>query len=222
MCGVFFSCREEDLIEKALSRKLSKERSAILDDRTTRRFDDKATEPKHNMVILSPTMIRERSRTESILDEERSMNETSSKMGNTPSSRVSSRFQNIWVNLDTKKPDAFLSSQRPLILRVPQSESFSSLSNIMKRIQPQPSSSGLLKRGSKAAVSELSHSMMDLSVHKTDTNDVPVPRFKASVSVYIHHISLCICLWREGVMERRCLRIDYRSLRVRHSNHSLK
>lgn len=60
----------------------------------------------------------------------------------------------------------------------------------MKRLQPQQSSSGLIKRGSRAAVSELSQSMMDLGVHKTDTNDVPVPRFKTPVSVYIYHISL--------------------------------
>ncbi len=93
-----------------------------------------------------------------------------------------------------KNRNAFPSSQRPLILRVPQADSFSSLSDLMKRFQPQKSSSGLLRRGSKAAVSEMSQSMMDLSVHNTDTNDVPVPRFKASVSVSIQCVSLCVYL----------------------------
>lgn len=54
----------------------------------------------------------------------------------------------------------------------------------MKRIQPQQSTSGLLRRGSKAAVSELSQSMLELSVPNTDDDrGAPVPRFKAAVSV---------------------------------------
>uniref|UniRef100_A0A8C9XMA5 Family with sequence similarity 83 member E n=1 Tax=Sander lucioperca TaxID=283035 RepID=A0A8C9XMA5_SANLU len=66
----------------------------------------------------------------------------------------------------------------------PPSGSFSSLSDIMKRIQPQQSTSGLLRRGSKAAVSELSQSMLELSVPNTDDDrGAPVPRFKAAVSV---------------------------------------
>ncbi|XP_035518577.1 uncharacterized protein fam83e [Morone saxatilis] len=144
--------RVECIIQKNLSRQLSKEKSTNLDDR--RRVDDKATEPAHNMPILSSTKRREHSKREPVLEEENSK-KTSSKMENTPSSR------------------------KPLILRVPQSESFSSLSDIMKKIHPQPSSSGLLKGGSRAAVSEMSQSMMDLSIH-TDTNDErAVPRFKA-------------------------------------------
>lgn len=55
----------------------------------------------------------------------------------------------------------------------------------MKRIQPRQSTAAAQSRGSKAAVSELSQSMMDLSVHKKDTNNVPVPRFKPTVSVFI-------------------------------------
>lgn len=68
---------------------------------------------------------------------------------------------------------------------MPQSESFSSLSDIMKRIQHQQST-GLMKRGLKATATEVSQSMMDLSVHNKDTNNergVPVPRFIGSVSV---------------------------------------
>lgn len=97
----------------------------------------------------------------SILEEKRGINETSKpKVENTPSSR------------------------KPIILRIPQSDSYSCLSDIMKRFRPQQSTSGLFRRGSKAAVSEMSRSMMDLSMHNTDTNHGdrgnPVPRFRAS------------------------------------------
>ncbi|XP_033482899.1 uncharacterized protein fam83e [Epinephelus lanceolatus] len=148
--------RVERIINKAFSRQLSIEKNTNLDDSTTR-LDDKATEPVHNMIILSSSKRKERSRREATLPEDSSINEISSKVENTPSSR------------------------KPIILRVPQSESFSSLSDIMKRIQPQQSTPGLLKRGSKAAVSEMSRSMMDLSVHNADDDrGVPVPRLKAS------------------------------------------
>lgn len=83
-----------------------------------------------------------------------------------------------------------------MILRVPESESFSSLSDIMRRIQPRQSTSGLFRRAPKTAVSEMSQSMMDLSVLNTDKNHdekgVPVPRFKTTVSVYIFCSSLCM------------------------------
>ncbi|XP_041639527.1 protein FAM83F [Cheilinus undulatus] len=147
----------EQELEKALSRQLSTEKKKITDDKT--RPEDKAKEQTPNMVPLTPTKRRARSRKESIPEEEsRITNETCSKVENTPSSR------------------------KPLILMVPQSESFSSLSDIMKRIQLKESSSGRHKRTSKAAVSEMSRSMMDLSTANTDTSNdergVPVPRFK--------------------------------------------
>ncbi|KAK6321680.1 hypothetical protein J4Q44_G00086560 [Coregonus suidteri] len=58
--------------------------------------------------------------------------------------------------------------RRPLILKVPQSESFTSLSDIMRRLQPRQSSSAQLRRGAMTTVSDLSSSMMDLSVMHTD------------------------------------------------------
>ncbi|XP_070813711.1 protein FAM83G [Chaetodon trifascialis] len=152
--------RVEHMIERSYSRQFSREKGTDLDDRTTTRADDKATEPTHNMVLLSSTKRGEPSRREPLLAEESSFNKTSSKVENTPCSR------------------------KPLILRVPQSESFSSLSDIMRRLKPQQSASGQLNRGSKGAVSELSQSMIELSVHNTDTKDeggTPVPRFKAAV-----------------------------------------
>lgn len=52
----------------------------------------------------------------------------------------------------------------------------------MKRIHQQDDPAGPVPRGAKGAVSELSLSMRDMSVHKPDINHVPVPRLKASVS----------------------------------------
>ncbi|XP_034547864.1 uncharacterized protein LOC117818852 isoform X2 [Notolabrus celidotus] len=150
--------RVERNIEKAIARQLSSEQNPNPDDR--KKCDDQTKEPTHNMVTPSPATRTERSRTGSILEAESSTSETSSKVENTPSSR------------------------KPLILRVPQSESFSSLSDIMKRLHLHESSPGRNKRGPKTAVSEMSRSMMDLSVTNTDSNHdekgVPVPRFKAS------------------------------------------
>lgn len=70
---------------------------------------------------------------------------------------------------------------------VPQSERHGTLSDILKRIRHQQSTAAQSRIGSKVAVSELSRSMMDLSIHNKDANQdergVPVPRLKAGVSV---------------------------------------
>lgn len=84
----FISYRVERIINKAFSRQLSIEKNTNLDDSTTR-LDDKATEPVHNMIILSSSKRKERSRREATLPEESSINEITSKVENTPSSRVS-------------------------------------------------------------------------------------------------------------------------------------
>ncbi|XP_034389816.1 protein FAM83A isoform X2 [Cyclopterus lumpus] len=146
--------RVDHIIHKAIPRQLSIENSTNLDDqKTTRLIVDKATEPTHDIFILSSSQRRERSRTEAVLEDESSVKPTSSKVENTPSSR------------------------KPLILRMPQSESFSSLSDIMKKVQPRHSTPGL---GSQAAVSDLNQSMMELSAHNPGDDRVSVPRIKAS------------------------------------------
>ncbi|XP_076123949.1 uncharacterized protein fam83e [Alosa pseudoharengus] len=63
-------------------------------------------------------------------------------------------------------------AKRPLILRVPQVENFSSLSDIMKRLQGRQNIS-TPKRGPKSTVSDISRSMMDLSTGYADTNHRP-------------------------------------------------
>lgn len=89
-----------------------------------------------------------------------------------------------------------------MIVRLPQSDSFSSLSDLMKRLQPRQSTAAAQSRGSKAAASELSQSMMDLSIHQKDTNNVPVPRFKPTVSVFIHlSVSKAIFFFKKNVMQ---------------------
>lgn len=58
-------------------------------------------------------------------------------------------------------------------------------------------------------VPELSMSMMEMNVHKTDTNDVPVSRFKTPVSLYIYHVALFMFIRRkcngEEVLQKRNL-----------------
>lgn len=146
--------RMEHKIEKAIARQLSMENISNSHEKNPTQLDDKASEPTH---ILSSKR-RESSKRESILEEESRTDETNFKVENTPSSR------------------------RPIILRMPQPESFSSLSDIMKRLQHN--TSGVPRRGLNSTVSERTQSMMDLSVHNTDAHPeergVPVPRFKAS------------------------------------------
>lgn len=151
--------RLEHKSEFAFSRQLSKDKETNSDDRTTRRPGEKGREQTHKM-IFSSNQKREQSRNERILEEEEDSIDENSKVENKPSSR------------------------KPLILRVPQAESFSSLSDIMKRLQGQESTSAELRRGPKAAMSELSQSMIDLSERNTDLNQdergTSVPRLQAS------------------------------------------
>lgn len=81
----------------------------------------------------------------------------------------------------------FLYLQKPVILRVPQTEDVSSLSEIMKRAQYKQSTPEPLRDRSKTAYSELSRSMFDLSVHGTDHKErrPQVPRFRACVSMNV-------------------------------------
>ncbi|KAM3622477.1 uncharacterized protein V6R79_025568 [Siganus canaliculatus] len=144
--------RIERIIEKALSKQPSAEKKSHAVDRVSNHEDkDKAPETPHNK--RPSTKRREHSRREPSEDED-SVNETISKVENTPSSR------------------------KPLILKLGQSESFSSLSDIMKRIQSHSGTSKLHKFRSKGGA-EVSQSMMDLSDHKKEENDATAPRRKA-------------------------------------------
>ncbi|XP_077386894.1 uncharacterized protein fam83e [Festucalex cinctus] len=60
-------------------------------------------------------------------------------------------------------------SRKPLILRVPQSESFNSLNDLMKRFTPQKNKSELFRRSSMNNMTEKTQSMMDLRVDAAST-----------------------------------------------------
>ncbi|XP_075997553.1 protein FAM83A isoform X2 [Genypterus blacodes] len=146
--------RIEQKIGLSISRQNSKERIPNLDDRTTTRPEEESQEQTHNMGF-SFNHRRERSKRDSILEEneESSVNE-SFKAENTPSSR------------------------KPLILKVPQTDSFGSLSDIMRRLQAQPSVAAEHRKGSK---SELTRSMMDLSPHMSrEERGSTLPRLQTS------------------------------------------
>lgn len=78
----------------------------------------------------------------------------------------------------------------------------------MKRFQSLQSTSRLSRNGPNAK-SEMSRSMMDLSVHNTDSSDekVPVPRFKHSVSVQIGLKYPHSCWHLRHYIVQRCLTI---------------
>ncbi|XP_029989963.1 uncharacterized protein fam83e [Sphaeramia orbicularis] len=142
-------------LEHKTDKPLSRQPFTNSDYRLTRHVDNEP-EPVHRMETLSPTKTRLLTR-ENVLEEEtNSTDEPKFQVENKPSSR------------------------KPIILRVPQTENVGSLSDILKRIR-QKSASGF--KESKAAVSEMSQSMLDLSVHNKDTDrdgkEVPVPRFRA-------------------------------------------
>ena len=187
---IFLSCRLEHKIEQAVSRQLSKEKDTNAGERQTTRLDDKEREPTQNIFMLSSTKRKERLSREPILVKS-SMDVTNLKVDNIPSSRVSlmlSKHLSYWyLAVNWRNWDAFISSQKPLILMVPQSERSGPVSDILKRLCPQLSTSRQPRMGSQGTRSELSQSMMNLSVHNTDTDQddrgVPVPRLKAAVSV---------------------------------------
>ncbi|KAM8914533.1 uncharacterized protein fam83e isoform 2-T2 [Spinachia spinachia] len=143
-------------IDKGISRQPFNEKTTTLDDRkTTKHNGDKAAGSKED--TLSYFKKRERSRAEAALEVESAMKEIGFKVENTPCSR------------------------KPVILKLPRSESFGSPGDIMKKNPGRRSTADPPGKGSMATVSELSRSMMELSAHNQDRGDdgVPVQRFKA-------------------------------------------
>ncbi|CAN9512071.1 unnamed protein product [Ophioblennius macclurei] len=143
--------RIEDRIKTAVIKQLSNENNNHLPEENPTRLDNDAAAPQH--MFLS-ALRRERSRKSYALEGENSTDETGFALENSPSSR------------------------KPVILRSPHTESFSSLSDIMKKIQQR--TSGIFKKG---AMSERTQSMLDLSRYDQDTYEErrpPVPRFKGS------------------------------------------
>ncbi|KAM3878024.1 uncharacterized protein fam83e [Diretmus argenteus] len=151
----------EHKIERAIYKQRSKERSIGSDDRKTVIPEEKQREEnsRQNVVPFSSAWRRAYAWTDNILEEKMTMDGGSSREENTASSR------------------------RPLRTSQSQAENLSSLSDIMKRLQPQQSFAAQHRRGSKTTVSDLSRSMVDLSIHNTEHEErgIPVPRLKASL-----------------------------------------
>ncbi|XP_072238042.1 protein FAM83D [Leuresthes tenuis] len=151
-------------LEHTIARKLFIEKDTDLYDRTTAGLNDKAPDPmQYYNKRWQPSSLMQN------LEKERATVEDCSKVENAPTSR------------------------RPIILRVPQSDSFSSVSDIMKRI---PGTSNLLRRGVNSTVSDRTQSMMNLSGQSLDVDHngrgVPVPRFQASYEP--DHTTLALAL----------------------------
>ncbi|XP_068170968.1 protein FAM83E isoform X2 [Antennarius striatus] len=144
--------RVKCIIKKTDTRQLSKGQSTELHE--GKGLDDEPSKTTQDEATCPFMKRREHPRGEAE-EEEQDISDKMSKMENTPSSR------------------------KPLILKVPKSETSSSLSDIMKSCRPQPSSPELLNKRVDMVASELSQSVMDLSSHSPNANDVQVPRFKA-------------------------------------------
>ncbi|XP_057700865.1 protein FAM83F [Corythoichthys intestinalis] len=67
-------------------------------------------------------------------------------------------------------------SRKPLILKVPQSESFSSLSDLMKRFTTKQNKVDLFSRGSRNSMTDITQSMMDLREDAPDAGRAPDER----------------------------------------------
>lgn len=135
-------------IEMAVMRQLSNEKNSNVYDRNPSRYEKQGREPTN----IHP-FVNTRPKKDSILEEE-------------------SITDNIGLNIESPP-----SSRKPVVVRMPHSESFSSLSDIMRRLQKK--SPGTTNRAPK---SDRTQSMLDLSVHEKETNNEergnPVPRFK--------------------------------------------
>ncbi|CAL8402963.1 unnamed protein product [Arctogadus glacialis] len=146
-------------IEQVYNRNLVKDSQDVEDRKLFTNVERrKETTLKHEIIKYSTNQRRDHTRTREALHED----------GHVDADEMSFRAE--------KQP----SSRKPLILRVPQNDNYSSLSDIMRRLQPQPSTSAQQKRGSKMAMSELSRSMMDLSAEPTQERGTAVPRLHAN------------------------------------------
>ncbi|XP_054640187.1 protein FAM83E [Dunckerocampus dactyliophorus] len=149
-------------IEQPASRQFSKEKLNNVEDRTSARFEDKDGDWRRNL-LFSSLNYKRRSRYEPSVREEKNTDD------------------DISASIENKA-----SSRKPLILRVPQSESFNSMNDLMKRFRPQHNNAELLRRGSKTAMSEMTHSMMDLHMdvpsadRAQDDRRLSVPRLNTS------------------------------------------
>lgn len=150
--------RIEPVVENTIARQISQERPKYFDDKFIKR-SEKEPKPVHKVSAFPHIKRRQDVKEETIVKEETSSNKDGHvfKLENTPASR------------------------KPVILRVHNTEDDSSLNDIMRRIKQKQSTQEPQRDRAKTAVSELSRSMMNLSVYSTEQEEKvnPVPRFRA-------------------------------------------
>ncbi|MED6274663.1 hypothetical protein CHARACLAT_018596 [Characodon lateralis] len=139
--------RLEPTVEKSISRDLSVEKQPNKHERTVT-GPDVPPEPTNTFYSKRRSI----SRMEPFLEEENKTDDVNSRE-NTSSS----------------------TGKKPLILRVPHTGNFSSLSEIMRKFKRE--TPGLLRKGVNSTMSERTQSMLDLSEHSHNDREVPVPRF---------------------------------------------
>lgn len=149
--------RIEPVVQQTIARQISHEKPKYLDDKFVKGAEVEP-EPQHNINVFSHIKRRQDVKDSTVKEESGSSKDGHDlKMENTPSSR------------------------KPVILIVPHMEDSSSLSDIMKRMKQKQSTQPQRDRSS-TTVSDLTRSMVDLSVNNTEQEDKinPVPRFRAS------------------------------------------
>ncbi|XP_037108561.1 uncharacterized protein fam83e isoform X1 [Syngnathus acus] len=138
--------------EELVSRQFSKELRNSADDRSLSAWrDNKDSDLKQNEFLFSSTREKWHERPNSRVREESDLDDISSNIENVATSR------------------------KPLILRVPQSESFNSMNDLMKRFKPQKKSE-LFRRGSMNNMPETTLSMMDLRADAPGADPIPDER----------------------------------------------
>nr|XP_061794984.1 protein FAM83E-like [Nerophis lumbriciformis] len=149
-------------IEQPVSQQFSKEKFNNMDNRSSLRLQDKDGDLRRNP-LFSSLNYKRRSRWEPNLIED-----------NLDDADISSSIMNT------------ASSRKPLILSVPQSESFNSMNDLVRRFKPQHNKAELFRRGSSATMSEMTQSMMELRADANSTDRAQddrrfsVPRLKVN------------------------------------------
>ncbi|XP_061642197.1 uncharacterized protein fam83e [Phyllopteryx taeniolatus] len=138
--------------EQAASRQFYKEKRNNADDRTSAWRDNREGDLRQNIFLFSSMREKRRANLDPCEREEIDMDNISSSIENKATSR------------------------KPLILRVPQSESFNSLNDLMKRLTSQENKGELYRRGSRTNMPETSQSMTDLRADAPSADRTPDER----------------------------------------------
>ncbi|XP_077428805.1 uncharacterized protein fam83e [Vanacampus margaritifer] len=132
--------------EQAASRQFSKEKRNNAEDRAWSAWRDNKDSDLQNEFLFSSTREKRPARPDSSARDESGLDDITSSIENVAASR------------------------KPLILRLPQSESFNSLNDLMKRYPPEKNKTELFRRGPRTNMTETTQSMMDLRMDAASTD----------------------------------------------------